>query len=115
MKCNYGQKSNVRFLSSAQQDKLDEYCQQKALEVVNREEAELQETVILMFLKVLYDSPAKYREQRLLSFVGSLRRAYAEVGKLPNQEAVNEWKEAVKKKLFPKFGYPQEFIESLKK
>ena len=80
---------------------------------LDKEEAELQDIWIKLGCIVLRDT-LKLDEEELGSFIVGWHRVYRRNERLATKEEQTAWLDAEMKKCFPKYGFPQRRIDSLK-
>lgn len=88
---------------------LSDHC----YELVNQEEAELQEIWIKLSCILLHETFG-FGEKRLLRFISRWDRVYRRNARNKNKTAQTEWLALEMSKCFPKGGFPQERIDYMK-
>jgi hypothetical protein len=111
MKCNLPRSYNQ--LPQAEKDVIEKYFNEQLNHLLDKEEAEVQEIWIKLACILLHETFG-FGEKRLCRFIAWWHRIYRRNERLANKEEQTAWLDAEMKKCFPKYGFPQRRIDSLK-
>lgn len=100
-------------LPIAERESLKKVLSDQCYELLNKEEAELQEVWIKLACILLHETFG-FGEERLLRFIARWDRVYRKNARNIDKTAQREWLEAEMAKCFPRGGFPQERIDHLK-
>lgn len=111
MKCNLPKSFNQ--LPQAEKDAIQEAFNEQLNRLLDKEEAEVQEIWIKLACILLHENFG-FGEERLGRFIAAWHRVYRRNERLNNKAEQTAWLDAEMKKCFPKYGFPQRRIDSLK-
>ena len=111
MKCNIPK--SFYQLPKAEQDAIQNALNEQLNHLLDKEEAEVQEIWIKLACILLHEQFG-FGEERLGRFIAGWHRVYRRNERLANKEEQTAWLDAEMKKCFPKYGFPQRRIDSLK-
>lgn len=111
MKCNLPTSFNK--LPKSERESIQNALNDQLNHLVDKEEAELQEIWIKLACILLHENFG-FGEERLGRFIAGWHRVYRRNERLNNKAEQTAWLDEEMKKCFPKFGFPQHRIDSLK-
>lgn len=111
MKCNLPR--SYLSLPQKEKDAITEVLSEQVTEAINKEEAELQEIWIKLACINLHETFG-FGEDRLCRFIAAWNRIYNRNGRTGSKVEQTKWLDEEMKKCFPKCGFPQRRIDSLK-
>ena len=111
MKCNIPK--SFYQLPKAEQDAIQKAFNDELNHLLDKEEAEVQEIWIKLACILLHENFG-FGEERLGRFIAGWHRVYRRNERLANKEEQTVWLDAEMSKCFPKYGFPQRRIDSLK-
>lgn len=100
-------------LPPSQQKIIKNYISQHAEELIENEEADLQIIWIKLACILLHEGFG-FGEGRLYQFIASWKRIYRQNKKIKTRDEQDAWLESEMSKIFPKRGFPSDFLESMK-
>lgn len=100
-------------LPVSERESLKKVLSDQVYEIVNKEEAELQEVWIKLACILLHETFG-FGETRLLRFIARWDRVYRKNARNIDKADQTAWLEAEMRKCFPRGGFPQERIDHLK-
>ena len=111
MKCNLPTSFNK--LPKSERESIQNALNEELNHLVDKEEAELQEIWIKLACILLHENFG-FGEDRLGRFIAAWHRVYRRNERLQNKSEQTAWLNAEMAKCFPKYGFPQRRIDSLK-
>ncbi len=111
MNCNMPTSFNK--LPKSERDAIQNALNEELNHLLDKEEAEVQEIWIKLACILLHEQFG-FGEERLGRFIAGWHRVYRRNERLANKEEQTAWLDAEMKKCFPKYGFPQRRIDSLK-
>lgn len=100
-------------LPKSERDSLQRVLTEQCYELLNKEEAELQEIWIKLACIVLHEVYG-FGDVRLMRFIAHWKRIYRRNARNKDKAAQTAWIEAELTKCFPKYGFPQDRIQEMK-
>lgn len=111
MKCNLPTSFNK--LPKAERELIQNALNDQLNHLVDKEEAEVQEIWIKLACILLHETFG-FGEQRLCRFIAAWNRIYRRNARTQTKSEQTAWLDSEMKKCFPKDGFPQRRIDSLK-
>lgn len=111
MKCNMPRSWDT--LPQREKQIINETMTKWAYDIVDKEQAELQETWIKLACILLHDFHG-FDEDELMKFIAAWKRIYKRNERTGNKEEQDKWIEGEMSKCFPYCGFPQIRIDELK-
>jgi hypothetical protein len=100
-------------LPKAEKDLIQEALNEQLNEIIDKEEAEVQEIWIKLACILLHDTFG-FGEERLLRFISAWKRLYRRNTRCETKSVQNEWLNTEMAKCFPKCGFPEVRLEEMK-
>ena len=111
MKCNLPISFNK--LPKSERESIQNALNEQLNHLVDKEEAEVQEIWIKLACILLHEYFG-FGEKRLCRFIIAWNRIYRRNARTQTKSEQTAWLDEEMKKCFPKFGFPQRRIDSLK-
>lgn len=111
MKCNLP--TSFHRLPQSEKDQIQQAFDKQLNYLIDKEEAEVQEIWIKLACILLHETFG-FGEQRLDRFIVAWNRIYRRNARTQTKPEQTAWLESEMKKCFPKYGFPQRRIDSLK-
>lgn len=111
MKCNLPTSFNK--LPKSERELIQNALNEQLNHLVDKEEAEVQEIWIKLACILLHETFG-FGEERLCRFIAAWNKIYRRNARTQTKSEQTAWLDDEMKKCFPKYGFPQHRIDSLK-